>query len=269
MRKILLLLISSSLYSQVGIGTIAPNQDAMLEVMSSSKGILLPRISLTQTNLPDPMLNHSKGMVVYNTALNGTGTTTVYPGLYYNNGIKWIRFTPNTVKIGEFKHSLATSDHNGWYLLDGRVISSLPSNAQSNAALLGFTTNLIDGANKFLKGKTGSETLGSSTGSSTFNITQNNLPNINFTGSTNTAGTHLHNVDSFIGMENIGLLSTSVLTLFTIESVAKETSTTTNKTTQISGNHTHSVTFNSGGTNTPVDRTPKYMATNLFIYLGN
>ncbi|MEW5676236.1 hypothetical protein ABGT15_07975 [Flavobacterium enshiense] len=268
MRKLLLLFFCSSLYAQVGVGTPTPNEDAIIEVVSTDKGILLPRVPLQGINQPNPMDAHVSGMIVFNTAQNGAGINTVYPGLYYNDGTSWIRLNPNTVKIGELKHSFSNADHNGWYLLDGRTVSSLPALAQANAGTIGLSSNLPDAADRFLKAKTGSESLGDTAGSHTFTITQSNLPNINFTGTTNSGGNHNHNLDSFIGSENIGLLSTTLLTLFQIANVAKETTTTASRTSQNSGNHSHSVSFNSGGLNTPVDRTPNYLATNIFIYLG-
>lgn len=268
MRKLLLLLFYCNLYSQVGIGTDNPNDDAILEVVNSNKGILLPRVALQQTDLSAPMSSHVAGMIVYNTAQSGMGLTTVYPGLYQNDGTSWIRLNPSTVKIGELKHSFASADHNGWYLLNGRSIATLSPTTQARAATIGIAANLPDATDRFLKAKTVSETLGTLGGNQSFSITQNNLPNVNFAGTTNTTGSHNHNVDSYLGTESIGLLSTTLLTLFITEAVAKETMTTLARKTQTTGAHTHSVSFNSGGTNTPVDRTPNYLATNIFIYLG-
>lgn len=264
----LLLLFYSNLHSQVGIGTSAPNEDAILEVVNSNKGILLPRVALEQTDLPNPLTSHVAGMVVYNTAQGGTGISTVYPGLYHNDGNAWVRLNPNTVKIGELKHSFATTDHNGWYLLNGRSVATLTPTTQAKANSIGIALNLPDGTDRFLKAKNSGENLGAMGGSHTFTISQSNLPNVDFTGTTNTTGSHNHNADSYIGTENIGLLSTTALTLFVTQSVAKETMNTTARKTQTTGTHTHTVSFNSGGTNTPVDRTPKYLATNIFIYLG-
>ncbi|MGX7668168.1 hypothetical protein [Flavobacterium pedocola] len=240
----------------------------MIEVVSTTKGILLPRVPLERLDMPNPMAAHVAGMIVYNTALSGTGINTIFPGLYYNDGKSWTRLNPNTVKIGELKHSFATADHSGWYLLNGRALGTLPATVQANAGSIGIASNLPNADDRFLKAKNGSDAVGSSAGSHAFTIAQTNLPNVNFTGTTNTTGAHSHNVDSFIGTENIGLLSTTILTLFQIANVAKETTTTVARTTQDSGNHSHTVSFNSGGSNTPVDRTPKYLATNIFIYLG-
>ena len=268
MRKLLLLLFYSSLYPQVGIGTAAPNDDTILEVVSADKGILLPQVPLKSIDQTYPLNAHVAGMVVYNTAQDGIGTKIVYPGLYYNDGTSWIRLNPNTVKIGEIKHSFATADHKGWYLLNGRAKNTLPVIAQTNATTVGIGSNLPDGADRFLKAKTGAESLGSCGGNQTFTISQTNLPNVNFTGTTNSAGAHTHSVDSYIGTENIGLLSTTALTLFYTAAVAKESMSTTTKTSEVSGAHSHTVSFNSGGSSTPVDKTPRYVATNIFIYLG-
>lgn len=269
MRTLLLLFFYCQLTAQVGIGTNVPNSDAMLDVVNPSKGILLPRVSLESTISASPMTNHVEGMLVYNIAESASGISRVYPGLYYNDGNTWIRFNPNTIKIGELKHSFATNDHNGWFLMNGRNTGTLSATAQANAIALGFSSNLPNMEDIFLKAKSNSEVLGSVGGNQTFSINQNNLPNVNFQGSTNAAGNHNHNVDSYLGNENIGLLSTTALTLFITESVAKENATTTSRTTQADGNHTHTVSFNSGGTNVPVENVPKYMATNIFIYLGN
>ncbi|MFC0779214.1 hypothetical protein [Flavobacterium sp. HJSW_4] len=56
-----------------------------------TKGLLLPRVALTATNvwgLDGTIIN---GMTVYNTATAGSGGTTVSPGYYYNDGTKWVR----------------------------------------------------------------------------------------------------------------------------------------------------------------------------------
>ncbi len=77
---------------EVGIGTAAPNTNAALDVTSTSKGLLLPRVTLSATNNASPLSAHVAGMEVYNTATN-TSTTgqEVYPGKYVNDGTAWRR----------------------------------------------------------------------------------------------------------------------------------------------------------------------------------
>lgn len=86
----------SHLNAQVTIGSNAePNANAVLDLISNSnKGLLLPRVALTATNLPNPLSAHVAGMTVYNTATSpGTVDVEYYvsPGLYYNDGTKWVR----------------------------------------------------------------------------------------------------------------------------------------------------------------------------------
>ncbi|SFO36146.1 hypothetical protein SAMN05421741_1434 [Paenimyroides ummariense] len=67
------------------------NPNAALEVESTNKGILLPRLGLTATNSFAPLAAHVAGMTVYNTATAGTAPNNVTPGYYYNDGTQWVR----------------------------------------------------------------------------------------------------------------------------------------------------------------------------------
>src|ERR1700744_2849900 len=63
-----------------------PNKDAILELESSSKGLLNSRVILRLTTDPYPQSAHTAGMMVYNTATQND----VVPGIYYNDGTKWV-----------------------------------------------------------------------------------------------------------------------------------------------------------------------------------
>src|SRR5690554_4893684 len=76
---------------KVGDNPLIINENAVLDVQSSNKGLLLPRLELTATDNFAPLTAHVEGMTVYNTATAGTGTTAVTPGYYYNDGNKWVR----------------------------------------------------------------------------------------------------------------------------------------------------------------------------------
>ena len=92
-----LMLSATCSFAQVKIGdnpTII-NANAVLDVESATKGILFPRLALTATANPAPLAAHVAGMQVYNTA---TGTD-VDPGIYYNDGTKWIRVGAETEKV--------------------------------------------------------------------------------------------------------------------------------------------------------------------------
>ena len=72
MKKILLLLlillISNYLFSQgVGIGTTIPDSSAVLDITTSSKGLLIPRMSTTSINAINVP---AKGLLVYDSLIN-------------------------------------------------------------------------------------------------------------------------------------------------------------------------------------------------------
>lgn len=91
----------------VGIGTGSPNINAQLEINSTNKGLLLPRVALSATTNASPLSAHVLGMVVYNTAT----VSDVTPGFYTNDGTKWARMVSSTgfVPIVVAAASLGTS----------------------------------------------------------------------------------------------------------------------------------------------------------------
>ena len=77
---------------EVGIGTAAPNTNAVLDLTSTTKGLLIPRLTLSALNSASPLSANVAGMEVYNTATNtATSGQEVYPGEYVNNGTTWGR----------------------------------------------------------------------------------------------------------------------------------------------------------------------------------
>lgn len=82
-------------YGQVKFGSnpATVNANSLLELESTTKGLLLPRVALTATNAASPLTAHVAGMVVYNTATAGTSPNNVTPGYYYNNGTQWLKLS--------------------------------------------------------------------------------------------------------------------------------------------------------------------------------
>lgn len=85
------------LNAQVGIGTTTPDNSAQLDISSTSKGLLPPRVALTASNLAGPVSSPATGLLVFNTATASSGTTAVTPGYYYNSGTaaspNWVRLS--------------------------------------------------------------------------------------------------------------------------------------------------------------------------------
>ena len=84
------ILLTSFLYSQGGVGInnngSAPNTSAMLDVASTDKGLLIPRVSLTSTTDATTITNGNvTSLLVYNTVT----IADVVPGYYYWDGTVW------------------------------------------------------------------------------------------------------------------------------------------------------------------------------------
>jgi len=93
-----LVIITTNLFSQVGINTTSPSASAILDISSSNKGVLFPRVSLSSTTVEAPVTDADHGIFVFNTSTSGNGNSAVTPGYYWWNdpngtGGEWERFT--------------------------------------------------------------------------------------------------------------------------------------------------------------------------------
>lgn len=70
---------------KIGSDVSPPAPSAMLEIESSSKGVLIPRVDILDLNTEAPVTNPEESLLVYNT------NTTTGKGYYYWNGTKWVR----------------------------------------------------------------------------------------------------------------------------------------------------------------------------------
>ncbi len=75
-----------------------PTIGAILDVKSTSKGILVPRIALTGTNDITTIPNRVESLLIYNTATIG-GANAISAGFYYWSGLNWVRLTSNTSSL--------------------------------------------------------------------------------------------------------------------------------------------------------------------------
>lgn len=81
----------------VGVGTNAPDNSALLDLSATNRGFLLPRVSLTSITDGATISSPAKGLIVYNT---NTALTPYGEGIYSNSGTpaapKWDRLAPQT-----------------------------------------------------------------------------------------------------------------------------------------------------------------------------
>lgn len=180
--------------AQVGIGTSTPNASAQLEISSSSKGFLPPRVTLTGTADVTTIASPATGLMVYNTATAGTSPANVTPGIYYYDGAKWQRvinqqpdatvefntadpnsgsptFTPNTPASKDYVY-VSTVNNSQWTHNGTAYVTYTPP-ASTAWYMSGGTTDA--GSNKtgsiYRTGKVG---IGAASASSTLSVGSSN-----------------------------------------------------------------------------------------------
>jgi hypothetical protein len=81
-------------------GSTPPNSSAGLDINFDTQGFLIPRVALTATTSFLPLSAHIAGMIVYNTA----SVADVTPGIYTNDGTKWVAGTPKSAAGGDMQY---------------------------------------------------------------------------------------------------------------------------------------------------------------------
>lgn len=79
--------------NNVAINTTGSSAHAssMLDVEATDKGLLIPRVALTSTNVAAPVTSPANSLLVYNTNTSGVAPNNVTPGYYYWDGSAWVR----------------------------------------------------------------------------------------------------------------------------------------------------------------------------------
>lgn len=83
----------------------APDASSMLDISSTNKGLLIPRVTLTQTTSTSPVTSPANSLLVYNTAT----VNDVTPGYYY-----WLSAQAKWVRVGK-----TYTASNGLYITSG------------------------------------------------------------------------------------------------------------------------------------------------------
>ena len=85
--------LTATTYAQVGIGTTTPDASSALDITSTTKGLLIPRMTETQR---DAISSPANGLMIYQT----DGTV----GFYYYNGSSWaeVAATSKTYSVNHF-----------------------------------------------------------------------------------------------------------------------------------------------------------------------
>jgi Flp pilus assembly pilin Flp len=106
-----LLCAATSIQAQVGIGTTTPDSSSILDLTSTSKGLLPPRMTAWQRNtISSPVA----GLMIWCTDCGASGEIQIY------NGSDWVNFIGGTRQftsmglIGADIDGEATADYSGW-----------------------------------------------------------------------------------------------------------------------------------------------------------
>jgi hypothetical protein len=158
MRHILLFLFfTSTALAQTGIGTTTPNASAKLDVYSTNKGFLPPRVTLTSVSDATTIASPAEGLLVYN-----LGSVGLQAGYYYWNGANWATIATATsagngvtasdmVKLYGKTYSTASGDiahANGYSFtvpVSGRYLFDFSSSGYLNQAAMTITFKVRQG----------------------------------------------------------------------------------------------------------------------------
>ena len=152
----LIVLIFSNALAQTGIGTTTPNASAKLDVYSTNKGFLPPRVTLTSVTDATTIASPAEGLLVYN-----LGSVGLQAGYYYWNGANWATIATATsagngvtasdmVKIYDGIGSAATINTNGATFsvtTSGKYAFDFSSSASCANCTLTLNFQVRDGSN--------------------------------------------------------------------------------------------------------------------------
>jgi hypothetical protein len=240
--------------AQVGIGT--TNPQATLDIRetnpaapSAKAGIAISQVSVL------PTTGNRAGQLIYLTTNNS---------YYFYNGSIWQPLVSGgSAVFGDVKNGYQTTDHNGWVLLNGRLLTTLTTTQQATAAALGFSTNLPNIADKSIVGTSVTKTLNTTGGTDNVTISRDQLPDF----SLNTlpgegTHTHLYYWPTFT-TKYVAAGSNAVSYLYSYSSFWSDFNGNHD------GAHTHTTeSINGGVPQTAINIQNPYIAMNGFIYLG-
>lgn len=180
-----ILLFTLSLRAQVGIGT--TNPQAALDIVSTTSGLLVPRVALTSTTDATTIITATESELVYNTAT----VADVTPGFYYYRAstASWVKFGGATgwltdgnddITSASFIGTITGIDEDIAFRRNGLAAGKLSVNSTS------FGVGALNSGSNSNSVAIGNNALNVSTGQQNVAIGVNTLNN-NTTGASNVA----------------------------------------------------------------------------------
>ena len=118
--RVLFLLVVTSFLSHVSraqslaintTGAVA-NSSSILDVSSTTKGMLIPRVALLAKNNAAPVSSPATSLLVYNTAIAGSGINQVTAGYYFWDGTQWTRVITDNKEVWSLNGNAGTNPLN-------------------------------------------------------------------------------------------------------------------------------------------------------------
>lgn len=136
------ILATANTYAQHGIGTNTPHRSAALHIESTNKGLLIPRVVLTDLGVSAPIMGTPpNSLMVYH-----TGGSTIPAGFYYWQTNKWIPFATGN-EIADLEGKNGISRVGNFFKLGGTLEDD---NTSINFGGKSFTLDLTTANSKFI-----------------------------------------------------------------------------------------------------------------------
>ncbi|MDA9333745.1 hypothetical protein N9Q52_01680 [Polaribacter sp.] len=192
-------LLTATTYAQVGVGTTTPDASAALDITSTTKGLLIPRMTNTQR---DAIVSPASGLMIYQSDQDF--------GFYFYNGTQWTIVGIETVNGTANEIEVSTSN--------ATTTIGLPDNTTITTSVtvdgLYFGTGAGDGDNNLAVGSS----MGSGTGKRNTAIGSGALESYSGTGYDNNTAIGYSNMKALstgsgntaLGAENMFSLTTGI-----------------------------------------------------------
>lgn len=146
---IVITLIAATAQSQnVGIGTNSPNSSALLEISSSTKGLLLPRLTTSNMNLLQ--ISAPDGMLIYNTDQQG---------LFIKRNTQFVRLTDTSRPFVLPYSGNVTTSSNAFQINNfgtgSAIVATNNNSSGTTGAISAINNNAVAGIGIFASGKAG------------------------------------------------------------------------------------------------------------------
>lgn len=111
----------------LGVNNNNPDASAMLDIVSTNKGVMIPRVALVSRIDAAPVTAPTNSLLVYNTATAAAEPNVVYPGFYYWDTNRWRRLADS--RVDRYIYPPTNINANTTYTITGMVDGIAPNSS--------------------------------------------------------------------------------------------------------------------------------------------